>query len=220
MNIKIEDSWKRQLDEEFSKPYFIDLLTKIGLAYGNEKVFPPKDELFSAFNLTTFDNLKVVILGQDPYHGPGQAHGLSFSVPEGVRTPPSLRNIYKELATDVGVTGKTSGSLVAWAKQGVLLLNSTMTVLDGKPASHKGLGWEIFTDAVIKKISDEKAQVVFLLWGNFAKQKADLIDNAKHLILTATHPSPFSAYNGFLGCEHFSKTNKYLKKTGQKEIAW
>ena len=164
--------------------------------------------------------MKVVLLGQDPYHGDGQAHGLSFSVPDNIAIPPSLRNIYKELAADLGTTIPQSGNLEHWATQGVLLLNSTLTVERGKPGSHQGLGWETFTDAVIKKISDEKDHVVFLLWGKFAEKKSALIDDRKHLILTAPHPSPLSAYTGFLGCKHFSTCNAYLKKTGQTPINW
>lgn len=216
----MEPSWQTALRNEFAKPYFIDLTKKIRLAYLTEKVYPPPKDLFTAFNLTPLPDVKVVILGQDPYHGAGQAHGLSFSVEDNTPIPPSLKNIYKELGADLGVTPKTSGSLTSWAKQGVLLLNATLTVLASQPASHQGLGWETFTDTVIQKISAEKSNVVFILWGNFAKAKANLIDQSKHLVLTAAHPSPFSAYNGFFGCRHFSKTNSYLKQTGQKTIDW
>ncbi len=220
MDIKIEPSWNKVLQTEFTKPYFVALTSKIKNAYLERTVFPPPKYIFNAFDLCPFEKVKVVILGQDPYHGPNQAHGLSFSVPDGVKTPPSLQNIYKEIKSDLGKDIPDSGNLERWAKQGVLLLNATLTVESGQPASHQGLGWEIFTDAVIKKISNEQKHVVFLLWGNFARSKASLIDESKHLILKAPHPSPFSAYTGFFGSKHFSQTNKYLTENGLGEIHW
>jgi len=217
---QLESTWKKQLVDELALPYFTNLTKMVEAAYQNEVVYPPQDELFSAFTLCHFPAVKVVILGQDPYHGPGQAHGLSFSVKEGVLVPPSLKNIYKEIASDIGTLPPSSGNLEHWAKQGVLLLNSTLTVKAGEPASHQGLGWETFTDAVIKKISEEKEHVVFLLWGKFAQAKQSLIDTNKHLVLPAPHPSPFSAYTGFFGSKHFSKTNEYLNEHGKKPIVW
>ncbi len=221
VNIQIESSWKKVLTSEFEMPYFIELSKKVREAYlGSTPVYPPSKTVFRAFELCPFDSVKVVILGQDPYHGAGQAHGLCFSVQDGVRTPPSLQNIYKEIKDDIGTDIPTGGNLEGWAPQGVLLLNSVLTVEEGKPASHQGIGWEQFTDAVIQKISDEKERVVFLLWGKYAQDKGVRIDSEKHLILTAPHPSPFSAHTGFLGCKHFSKTNEYLQKHGQKPIEW
>ncbi len=220
MKINIDKSWKDQLKSQFKQPYFKKLLEFISKEYDTNIIFPPKKELFTAFNLCTFDTVRVVILGQDPYHGANQAHGLCFSVNKEVRTPPSLKNIYKELATDVQKEIPDHGDLRDWAKQGVLLINATLTVEQKKPGSHQKKGWEQFTDEVIKTISTQKEHVVFLLWGNFAKSKIDLIDQSKHLVLTTTHPSPFSAYRGFLGCKHFSKTNTYLKKMGLKPIKW
>mgnify|MGYP001566246459 CR=1 FL=1 len=220
MKINIDKSWKDQLKSQFKQPYFKKLLEFISKEYDTNIIFPPKKELFTAFNLCTFDTVRVVILGQDPYHGANQAHGLCFSVNKDVRTPPSLKNIYKELATDVQKEIPDHGDLRDWAKQGVLLINATLTVEQKKPGSHQKKGWEQFTDEVIKTISTQKEHVVFLLWGNFAKSKIDLIDQSKHLVLTTTHPSPFSAYRGFLGCKHFSKTNTYLKKMGLKPIKW
>jgi len=221
MNIRIENSWKELLSNEFEKKYFKDLSKQIHDAYSGETpVFPPPQLVFNAFQLCPFDSVKVVILGQDPYHGKGQAHGLCFSVQEGVKVPPSLQNIYKEIKDDLGIAIPNDGSLERWARQGVLLLNAVLTVEAGKPASHQGLGWEQFTDAVIQKISDEKEHVVFLLWGKYAQDKGSKIDTEKHLVLKAPHPSPFSAYTGFLGCKHFSKTNSYLKQHNQKPIEW
>jgi uracil-DNA glycosylase len=220
-SVHIEDSWKKYLSDECQKPYFVDLRTKVRDAYEHEAgVFPSPRDVFRAFDLCPFDEVKVVILGQDPYHGKGQAHGLCFSVPNGVAVPPSLRNIYKELRDDVGKVIPMGGDLTHWATQGVLLLNATLTVLEGRAGSHQGLGWETFTDAVIKKISDEKEHVVFILWGRYAQSKSGLIDENKHCVLKAPHPSPLSAYAGFFGSKPFSKTNEYLKAHGKTHIAW
>ncbi len=221
MNIQIETSWKAILKEEFEKPYFTALSHTVREAYlGGTLVFPPPEKVFNAFDLCPFDAVRVVILGQDPYHGLGQAHGLCFSVQDGVKIPPSLKNIYKEIKDDIGTNIPESGNLERWAKQGVLLLNATLTVEESKAGSHQGIGWEEFTDAVIKKISDEKQHVVFLLWGKYAQDKGAHIDTAKHLVLKAPHPSPFSAYTGFFGCKHFSKTNEYLKQNDLPKIDW
>lgn len=218
-NVKIEKSWKEALKEEFLSPYFENLKKNLIISKKHSTVFPPSNLIFNAFNLTPFDKVKVVILGQDPYHGDNQAMGLSFSVPKGVRVPPSLKNIYKEIYDDLGINEPNSGDLTYWAKQGVLLLNASLSVEKGRPNSHKDFGWHLFSDAVIKKISDEKYGVIFLLWGNFAKNKANLIDQNKHFILTAPHPSPL-ARGGFFGCKHFSKTNGILKKLGKNPIDW
>jgi uracil-DNA glycosylase len=220
MEVKIEQSWKTALEAEFEKTYFSDLTETVKSAYLERTIFPASENIFNAFYLCSFKKVKVVILGQDPYHGIGQAHGLAFSVLDGVKTPPSLRNIYKEIKSDLGVDVPDTGTLERWAKQGVLLLNATLTVEAGQPGSHQGLGWETFTDSVIKTISHQKEHVVFLLWGNYAEAKAGLIDEKKHLILKTSHPSPLSAYRGFLGCKHFSKTNKYLKQLHLGEINW
>lgn len=220
MNVLLEPTWKKHLNDEFEKDYFKILAEEVRTAYLAGSVYPPPKLIFNALELCPFSEVKVVILGQDPYHGPGQAHGLSFSVPGGMRPPPSLKNIYKEIADDIGVAIPESGNLERWATQGVLLLNATLTVEKSKPGSHQGKGWEEFTDAIIKKVSDEKEHVVFLLWGNFARSKASLIDSSKHLILEAPHPSPFSAHNGFFGCKHFSKCNKYLKNHSIDSIEW
>ncbi|MDP3729185.1 MAG: uracil-DNA glycosylase [bacterium] len=229
MDIKIESSWKEALKEEFSKPYFTELADFIRKEYKSTKIYPPPKFVFRAFELCPFDDVRVVILGQDPYHGEGQAHGLSFSVPKGVHMPPSLQNIYKEIEDDLGrrsraspreLKAPTSGNLEHWAKQGVFLLNATLTVRAQNPGSHQRKGWEQFTDVVIKTLSDKKEDLVFLLWGKYAQEKGAVIDRAKHLVLTAAHPSPYSAANGFFGCRHFSKTNEYLKKHGQEPIRW
>lgn len=218
--IKIETSWKEALNDEFEKPYFKELTEFVRGEYLSAKVFPPPKYIFRAFELCPFDKVKVVILGQDPYHGDGQAHGLSFSVPENVRTPPSLQNIYKEMGSDIGGTIPTHGNLEHLAKQGVLLLNATLTVRAHTAGSHQGKGWETFTDAVINILSEKKEHLIFLLWGNYAKKKSELIDREKHLVLEAAHPSPFSAMNGFFGCKHFSQTNAYLEKYGLEPIRW
>lgn len=221
MRITLPISWKNILHNEIEKVYFKKLVKDIAQEYvKEEKIFPHSNNIFQAFDLCPFETVKVVILGQDPYHGEGQAHGLAFSVSEGVRIPPSLQNIYKELQSDLGVAIPKSGNLSHWAKQGVLLLNTTLTVQEGKPASHQGFGWEIFTDAVIQKISDEKSHVVFLLWGKYAQQKIAHIDTTKHCVFTAPHPSPLSVHRGFFGCRHFSKTNAYLVEHDVKPILW
>lgn len=226
MKIKIEESWKEKLSDFFNTEIFKNLTDFVRGEYQKKTVYPAPKNIFNAFQLTPFEKIKVVILGQDPYHNPSQAHGLCFSVPEKVKSPPSLQNIYKEIFSDLGHSAKileknnNSGNLEFWAEQGVLLLNSTLTVQKNSPASHTGKGWEEFTDFVIKKISDEKENVVFLLWGNYAKNKGKIIDRKKHLVLESSHPSPFSVHNGFFGNKHFSKTNNFLKEKGLKEIIW
>jgi uracil-DNA glycosylase len=221
MDVKIEESWKKVLKSEFSKPNFQQAVTFIKVEKAQGKtIFPPGSLIFNAFDKTPFDGLKVVLLGQDPYHGAGQAHGLSFSVPDGVNPPPSLVNIFKELNQDVGMAIPKTGNLTKWAEQGVLLLNSVLTVRAGEAASHAKIGWMEFTDAVIRKISDEKKGVVFLLWGRFAQDKQVLIDETKHFVLKAAHPSPLAAHTGFFGCKHFSKTNELLMKQGLDPIDW
>lgn len=223
MEVKLEKSWKAALADEFEKPYFKELADFVRKEYLTVKVYPPPKLVFNALEHCPFDRVKVVIIGQDPYHGPGQAHGLSFSVPEGVRVPPSLQNIYKELLDDVGKEGDavpTSGNLEHWADQGVLLLNATLTVRAGQAGSHQNKGWETFTDAVITAVSEKKEGVVFILWGNYAKNKSALIDGAKHLVLKSAHPSPFSASYGFFGSKPFSKANAYLVSHGASPIEW
>ncbi|MBS1587020.1 MAG: uracil-DNA glycosylase [Bacteroidetes bacterium] len=221
MDVKIEASWKAELKDEFSKPYFEDIVNFLKAEKAAGKVvYPPGPYIFNAFNKTPFDDVKVVILGQDPYHGPGQAHGLSFSVPPGVPPPPSLVNIFKELHTDLNLPIPNNGFLERWANQGVLMLNASLTVESNKPMSHSKIGWHIFTDAVIHTLSKDRDHIVFLLWGSFAKSKAELIDTKKHLVLTAAHPSPLSAHNGFFGCRHFSKANFWLQQKGIKPIDW
>jgi uracil-DNA glycosylase len=220
-NIQIESSWKALLKNEFNQDYFTQIKEFIlnEKAKGKE-VYPPGKLMFNAFNLTPFEQVKVVIIGQDPYHGVGQAHGLSFSVPLGVKTPPSLQNIYKEIQQDLGFSIPDHGNLASWAQQGVLLLNAVLSVNANEPASHKAAGWENFTNAVIYHLSQQRQNLVFLLWGRFAQEKELLIDASKHLILKAAHPSPFSAYQGFMGCKHFSKTNAYLLNCGIAPIDW
>jgi uracil-DNA glycosylase len=222
MDIQIEDSWKQVLKQEFSKPYFQQVVTFLKTEKLQKKIiYPPGSLIFNAFNQTPFNNVRVVILGQDPYHGPGQAHGLCFSVQDGLQPPPSLINIYKEIEADIGVgMSPRYGNLTKWAQQGILLLNAFLTVRANEPASHSKIGWEEFTNSVIKKISDEKKGVVFILWGKFAQQKQELIDETKHFVLKAAHPSPFSADKGFFGCRHFSKTNELLIKQGFEPIDW
>ena len=220
MDVKIENSWKNKLSEEFEKPYFKQLAAFVKEEYGTQQVFPRGKEIFNAFSHCTFDNTKIVILGQDPYHGPGQAHGLSFSVREGLAFPPSLLNIFKEINRDLGLGIPSNGNLSRWADQGVLLLNATLTVRAHQAGSHQNKGWELFTDAVIRQIANEKENVVFMLWGAYAQKKAGFIDEERHLKLHSPHPSPLSAHRGFLGCGHFSKANAYLKSKGLEEISW
>ncbi|WP_373831318.1 uracil-DNA glycosylase [Bacteroides heparinolyticus] len=221
MNVQIESSWKQRLEGEFAKPYFAQLTAFVRLEYGRGTCFPPGKLIFNAFNLCPFDNVKVVIIGQDPYHEPGQAHGLSFSVPEGQPFPPSLVNIFKEIEQDTGQKMPSTGDLTRWAKQGVLLLNATLTVRAHQAGSHQRQGWEAFTDAVIRTLSCEKEHLVFILWGGFARSKAALIDSSRHLILQSVHPSPLSANRGgWFGNRHFSTTNVYLSANGLAPIEW
>lgn len=221
MEVQIEESWKTVLLAEFQKPYFAEIVGFLKHEkLAGKTIYPPGKLIFNAFNTTPISNVKVVILGQDPYHNPGQAHGLSFSVPHGVPAPPSLVNIFKEQFTDLGIPIPKHGNLEKWARQGVLMLNASLTVEINKPMSHSKIGWHLFTDAVIKTISDQKDGVVFMLWGSFAKSKQELIDKTKHLILTAAHPSPLSAHNGFMGCRHFSKANEWLLQKGLTPIDW
>ncbi len=221
MHVNIEESWRAVLTDELGLPYFIKLTEAVRKAYkSDEPIYPPPQMVFNAFSLCPFDSVKVVILGQDPYHGEGQAHGLCFSVQDGVRTPPSLQNIYKELRDDLGIPIRTTGNLEPWARQGILLLNATLTVVAGKPGSHQGLGWEQFTDSIIKKLSGEKDHLVFILWGKYAQSKEAIIDRKKHCILKAPHPSPLSAYTGFFGSKPFSKVNAYLMLHNKLPIDW
>ena len=221
MDVKIEPSWKQILKDEFNKPYFQQIALHIKTEKAQGKIiYPPGSLIFNAFNTTPFTKLKVVILGQDPYHGPGQAHGLCFSVQYGVAPPPSLVNIFKELHDDLGIAIPAHGNLTHWAEQGVFLLNASLTVRAGEPMSHARIGWATFTDSVIKKISDNKSNVVFLLWGKFAQEKRTLIDESRHCILRSVHPSPLSAHAGFFGCKHFSKTNEYLMSKGIDPVDW
>jgi uracil-DNA glycosylase len=220
MDVKIASSWKDKLIPEFKKPYFESLTEFVKNEYKTATVYPPGKEIFRAFDACDFDDVKVVIIGQDPYHGPGQANGLCFSVHDGIRMPPSLLNIFKEIQNDLRKPIPKSGDLGRWAKQGVLLLNATLTVRASSPGSHQNKGWEAFTDAVIKTISEEKEHVVFILWGSYAQKKGEVIDRKKHLVLMSAHPSPFSADRGFFGCKHFSKTNEYLRSKGLEEIDW
>src|SRR5690606_33202055 len=217
MNVKIEPSGKEVLKEEFGKPYFKNRVELVKNEYQSHTIYPPGKQIFSAFDHTPCDDVKVVIIGQDPYHGAGQAHGLSFSVPEGIKQPPSLKNIFKELDSDLGIPAVQSGNLERWAEQGVLLLNATLTVRASQAGSHQNKGWEEFTDAAIQKLSDEKEHLVFILWGAYAQKKGSIIDSSKHFIIKSPHPSPFSAHNGFFGSKPFSKTNSYLKSVGRSE---
>lgn len=219
MNVRIEESWKKHLAPEFEKPYFKELTEFVKKEYATTKIYPPPKDMFRAFDLTPFEKVKVVILGQDPYHGPNQANGLCFAVHEGIRTPPSLQNIFKELKSDLGRDVDTNPDLSRWAKQGVLLLNATLTVRAGQAGSHQHKGWEEFTDAAIQVLSDQREGLVFILWGNYARQKGSRVDRTKHCVLESAHPSPFSATN-FFGNKHFSQTNEYLKKRGQSPIEW
>lgn len=220
MDVKIENSWKNKLSEEFQKSYFKDLTSFVKEEFQSQTIYPKGKEIFQAFESCPWDNVKVVILGQDPYHGPGQAHGLSFSVREGVPFPPSLLNIFKEINKDLGKPIPSHGDLSKWAKQGVLLLNATLTVRAHQAGSHQGKGWEEFTDAVIRQIASRKEHVVFMLWGAYAQKKGAFISSEKHCVLKAPHPSPLSAHRGFLGCGHFSQANAYLKSKGIEEIVW
>lgn len=220
MQVKIEESWRSRLQSEFDAPYFEKLTNFVRQEYQQCRIFPPGRLIFNAFNLCPFDKTKVVIIGQDPYHELGQAQGLSFSVPEGVRIPPSLINIYKEIQDDLGVPMNPSGDLTRWAQQGVLLLNATLTVREGHAGSHQGHGWEQFTDAVIRVLSKERTGLVFILWGSYAQSKAYMIDQQKHLVLKSVHPSPLSAHRGFFGNHQFSKTNAYLVQQGLTPIQW
>jgi uracil-DNA glycosylase len=220
INPIIEEGWKEVLMEEFQSPYFSDLKEFLVEEKRLYTIYPPGNLIFNAFKHTPFDRVKVVILGQDPYHGKGQAHGLCFSVPQGIPQPPSLVNIFKELHSDLGVPVPAHGNLEPWADQGVLLINATLTVRDSQAGSHQKRGWETFTNRVIERVSEMKNGVVFLLWGRYAQAKESLVDGSKHLVLKAAHPSPLSAYNGFFGCRHFSRTNEYLKQQGKEGIDW
>lgn len=220
MVVNIEESWKRVLQDEFDKPYFGNLVSFVKEEYLKYTVYPAGKNIFNAFNQCPFDQVKVVIIGQDPYHEPGQAQGLCFSVKEGTPFPPSLENIFKEISSDLGKQAPKSGDLTRWAKQGVLLLNATLTVRAHQAGSHQNRGWETFTDAVIHLIAEKKEHVVFLLWGSYAQKKGDFIDTTKHLVLKSPHPSPLSCYRGFFGNRHFSRANEYLLQTGQSVIEW
>jgi uracil-DNA glycosylase len=220
MNVRIEPSWQKVLEPEFSKQYFTDLTNFVKQEYLSSTVYPPPKFIFRAFELTPFDKVKVVILGQDPYHGDKQANGLAFSVNEGMSIPPSLQNMYKEITRDLNKLPVQSGNLEHWAKQGVLLMNATLTVKAHLAGSHQNKGWELFTDAVVKILSEQKTGLVFMLWGNYAQKKGSIIDDQKHLVLKTTHPSPLSAHAGFLGSSHFSQCNTYLMLNGQQPIDW
>jgi len=220
MDVQIEESWKTRLQTEFDKDYFKNLTHFVRDEYKRTPVYPPGKLIFNAFNLCPFNEVKVVIIGQDPYHGPGQAHGLCFSVNDGVSFPPSLINIFKEIKNDIGTDAPTSGNLTRWANQGVLLLNATLTVRARQAGSHQNKGWETFTDAAIRTLAEQREHLVFILWGAYAQKKGAFINREKHLVLSSAHPSPLSAYNGFFGNKHFSQTNAYLKAHGEKEIIW
>ena len=220
LNPQIEESWKNNLTNEFSQPYFYSLKQFLVEEKKQYTLYPPGSQIFAAFDKTPYDSVKVVILGQDPYHGKGQAHGLCFSVPPGIKAPPSLVNIFKEIQNDLGIPIPSHGNLSAWTSQGILLLNATLTVRANQPGSHQNKGWETFTNSVIKNLSDHREGLVFLLWGKFAQAKEELIDSANHHVLKAAHPSPYSANAGFFGCRHFSKTNQILKEQGKEEINW
>ena len=220
MNVRIEESWKQRLAEEFEKEYFVKLTEFVRAEYASKTIYPPAKLIFNAFDHCPFDDVKVVIIGQDPYHGPGQAHGLCFSVAEGVPNPPSLQNIFKEILSDIGKPLPPNGDLTRWANQGVLLLNATLTVQAHQAGSHQRKGWETFTDAVIRHLAEEREHLVFILWGAYAQKKGAFIDRDKHLVLASAHPSPLSAYNGFFGNRHVSRANEYLKAHGIAEIEW
>jgi uracil-DNA glycosylase len=220
MDVKIEQSWKERLKDEFEKPYFKQVADFVRDEYRNNTVYPAAKLIFNAFDLCPFDKVKAVLLGQDPYHEPGQAHGLCFSVQRGIAFPPSLRNIFQEISSDLHKPVPQNGDLTRWAEQGVLLLNATLTVRAHTAASHQGKGWEMFTDSVIRKLSSERKNIVYILWGAYAQRKAEMIDSQNNLILQSPHPSPLSASRGFFGNRHFSKTNEYLEKTKQQPIDW
>ncbi|WP_211745387.1 uracil-DNA glycosylase [Paenibacillus sp. Marseille-Q4541] len=215
-----DNDWDDILHDEMNKDYIQELHTKLAIEYKTEPIFPPKEEIFNALKLTSYENTKVVIIGQDPYHGQGQAEGLSFSVKKGVRIPPSLRNIYKELHADLGIPIPSHGSLKHWAEEGVLLLNNVLTVREAQPNSHKGIGWEHFTDSVIEKINERKQPAVFMLWGSHAQKKGCYIDRSRHLVIESAHPSPLAARRGFIGSKPFSKANQFLESTGMEPINW
>lgn len=220
MDVKIAEDWKQHLSGEFQKDYFLRLVEFVKHEYGTNTIYPKGRNIFRAFEESTFDNLKVVIIGQDPYHGPGQANGLCFSVHDGIQYPPSLQNIFKELVDDTGCPMPDSGDLDRWARQGVLLLNSVLTVRAHQAASHQGKGWEIFTDAVVNVIAREKKEIVYMLWGAYAKKKGAIVNRADNCVLETVHPSPLSAHRGFFGCKHFSKANEYLQSKGKTPIQW
>ncbi len=220
MDVQIEDSWKKRLAEEFEKPYFVQLTEFVRNEYRAGTCYPPGKLIFNAFNQCPFDEAKVVIIGQDPYHGPGQAHGLCFSVNDGVRFPPSLQNIFKEIQNDLGIPVPVTGNLTRWAEQGVLLLNATLTVRAHQAGSHQRQGWESFTDAAIRALAEEREHLVFILWGSYAQKKGAFIDRSRHLVLSSAHPSPLSAYQGFFGNKHFSLANAYLEEHGKTPIKW
>ena len=220
MDVKIEEGWKSQLKNEFEKPYFTELVRFVKEEYSTKTIYPPSKLIFNAFNSTPFNQVKVVIVGQDPYHQPHQANGLCFSVNDGIRIPPSLVNIYKEINLDLGTPIPASGNLERWAKQGVLLLNATLTVRAGAAGSHQGKGWEQFTDSVIESLSTDRNNLVFMLWGAYAQKKGATIDQSKHLVMRSPHPSPLSAHRGFFGNKHFSKANEYLISKGKRPIEW
>lgn len=220
MDVNIDISWKKQLQSEFEKDYFVKLTQFVRSEYQQHSVYPKGKDLFHAFNSCPFDQVRVVILGQDPYHEPGQAHGLCFSVPDGCKRPPSLQNIFKEIQSDLGYTPHTSGDLTRWATQGILLINATLTVRAHQAGSHQNKGWETFTDAVVQRLAEQRTGLVFLLWGSYAQKKGNVIDTHKHLVLRSAHPSPLAAYRGFFGCKHFSKTNEWLSNKGETPIDW
>ena len=220
MNVRIDESWRQVLQPEFDKPYFELLTNFVRHAYATRQCFPPAGQIFRAFDLCPFDQVRVVIIGQDPYHGPGQAHGLCFSVNDGVAFPPSLQNIFKEIKSDLGIDIPTSGNLTRWAEQGVLMLNATLTVRAHQAGSHQRKGWEEFTDAAIRALAEQREHLVFILWGAYAQKKGAFIDRNKHLVLASAHPSPLSAYNGFFGCRHFSQANAYLAAHNLTPIEW
>jgi uracil-DNA glycosylase len=220
MEVKIDDSWKVRLKDEFQKDYFLKLTDFVREEYNTKTIYPPGALIFNAFNLCPFDRIKAVIIGQDPYHGPGQAHGLCFSVRQGVEFPPSLKNIFKEIEHDLGIPKPSTGNLERWAQQGVLLLNATLTVRAHQAGSHQGKGWELFTDSVISILNREKKNIVFFLWGSFAQKKGETIDESRHLVLKSVHPSPLSASRGFFGNKHFSRCNEYLIRNGLEQVDW